>query len=121
MVPSSSMASTRGSALNVSRSSSDNSPANAPMDSHWWVIFDADNTVLENVLTLLVVLEVPCACLRVTMYLPGRGFSALEIRKRREGAARAGRVKRARATSWEQNIVEKLATGDHGERTERGD
>ena len=54
------------------------------------------------------------------MYLPGRGLSAFEIRKRGEGAARAGRVKRARAMSWEQNIVEKLATGDHGERTEQG-
>ena len=120
MTPSSSMASTRGSALKVSRSSSDNSPANAPTDSHWWVMFDADNTVVENVLTLSALLDVPCSCLRVTINLPGRGLSALEIRKRGEGAARAGRVQRARAMSWEQNIVEKLATSDHGERTERG-
>jgi len=101
MMPSSSMASTRGSALKVSRSSSDNFPANAPMDSHWWVISDVDNMVLENVLTLLTVLDVPCSGLRVTMYLPGRGLSALEMRKRGEGAARAGRVQRARAMSWE--------------------
>ena len=95
MIPSSSMDSTRESALKVSRSSSDNSPANAPMDSHWWVIFDAGNIVLENDSTLLVVLEVPC--FRVTIYRPGRGFSALEIRKRGDGAARAGREQRARA------------------------
>ena len=79
MVPSSSIASTRGSALKVSRSSADNSPANAPMESHRWVIFDVDDMVLENVVTL-VVFEVPC--LRVTIYLPGEGFPALEIRKR---------------------------------------
>lgn len=115
MIPSCSMASTRGWALKVSKSSSDNSPANAPMDSHWWVIFDADDMVLVNVLTLLSVLDVPGSCLRVTIYLPGREFSALEIRKRGEGAARAERTQRARATSWEQeSIVEELATGDHG-------
>jgi hypothetical protein len=89
------------------------------MESHWWVIFDVDDMVLENALTSLAVLEAPC--LRVTIYLPGRGLSALEIRKRGEGAARAGRAQRARATSWKQNIVVKLVTGDHGERIERGD
>jgi len=71
--------------------------------------------VLVNVLTLLPALEVPGACLRVTIYLPDREFSALETRKRGEGAARAGSAQTARATSWKQeNIVEKLATGDHG-------
>ena len=99
MIQSSSMASTRGSALMVSRSSAENSPANAPMDSHWWVTFDADDTELENVSTLTEVPEDPCTCLRVTIYLPGRGLSALEIRKRGEGAARAGRTQRARAMS----------------------
>ena len=111
-----SMASTRGSALKVSRSSSDNPPTNAPTDSHWRVIFDADNTILENFLTLLTVLETPCSCLGVTMYLPGSGFSASEIHKRREGVAVARRVQRAMAISWEQNTVEKLAR----ERTEHG-
>ena len=117
MIPSSSMASTRGSTLKVSRSSSDSSPANAPMDSHWWVIFDAGDMVLENALTSPTVF-VPCSCLRVTIYLPGKGFVALKIRKRGEGAARAGRVQRARATSLEQNIVEEPATT--GERSKHG-
>jgi hypothetical protein len=117
MIPSSSMASTRGSTLKVSRSSSDSSPANAPMDSHWWVIFDAGDMVLENALTSPTVF-VPCSCLRVTIYLPGKGFVALKIRKRGEGAARAGRVQRARARSLEQNIVEEPATT--GERSEYG-
>ena len=84
------------------------------------MIFDVGDIVLENASTLSLVLGVPCSCLRVTIYLPGRGFSARDIRKRGEGAARAGRVQRARATSWEQNIFEELATGDHRERTEHG-
>jgi len=115
MMLSSSMASMRGSALKVSRSWSNNPPTNAPTDSHW-VIFDADNMALENFLTLLAVLEAPCSCLGVTMYLPGRGFSASEIHKRGEGTARARRVQRAIAMSWEQNIVKKLAR----ERAEHG-
>ena len=98
IIPSCSMAATRGSTLKVSRSSSDISPANAPMDSHLWVIFDVDNASVENVLTLSA-LEVPCSCLRVTINLPGRGLSALKIRKRGEGAARAERVQRARVKS----------------------
>lgn len=110
------MSATRGSALKVSRSSFDISPANAPMRSHLWVIFDEHNSSVENVLTL----EDPWSCLRVTIYRPGRGLSALEIRKRGEGAARAERVQRARAMSWGENIIEKLATGDHRERNERG-
>ena len=114
MIPSSSMVSTRESALKVSRSSSENSPANAPIESHQWVIFDAGDMVLENVVTSLVVLEVPWSCLSVTMYLPGRGFPALEMRTRGDGAARAGSTQSARAMSWKQNIIEKLATGDRG-------
>ena len=114
IIPSSSMSATRESALKVSRSSADISPANALMNSHLWVIFDVDKASVENVLTL----EDPWSCLRVTINLPGRGLSALEIRKRGVGAARAERVQRVRVMSWEQDIVEKLATGDHRERNE---
>ena len=106
------MASICGSALKVSRSSSEKSPANALTESHQWVIFDVDDMVPEKVL-IFMVSEVASTCLRVTMYLLGIGFCALVIRKRGGGAARVGRTKRARATSLEQIITKELVAGDH--------